>query len=61
LLADVQETEEFSNHLLRLVDDDALRKAMGENSHEHVLIRFSYHRLVRDMSELYYELLDRKK
>lgn len=61
LLSDVQETEEFSNHLLRLVEDDALRRTMGESSHEHVLSRFSYQRLVRDMSELYYELLDRKK
>jgi len=61
LLADVQETEKFSEHVLQLVENDELRKRMGEASHEHVLQRFSYQRLVNDMSELYYELLDRKK
>jgi glycosyltransferase involved in cell wall biosynthesis len=61
LLADVQETEKFSDHLLRLVQDDELRKQMGEKSHEHVLERFSYQRLVADMSHLYYELLERKR
>lgn len=61
LLADVQQTEIFSDHLLRLVEDNELRKRMGEKSHEHVMKRFSYQRLVTDMSQLYYELLEQKK
>jgi glycosyltransferase involved in cell wall biosynthesis len=61
LLAGVQEAEKFSHHLLQLVEDDELRKRMGEKSHNHVVERFSYQRLVNDMSKLYYELLDRKK
>lgn len=61
LLADVRETEKFSDHLLKLVEDGELRKRMGEKSHLHVLERFSYQRLVKDMSELYYELLGQKK
>lgn len=61
LLADLQETEKFGEHLLKLVEDDDLRIKMGQSSHEHVMNRFSYQRLVSDMSELYYELLDRKK
>lgn len=61
LLADVYETDKFSHHLLKLVEDDDLRKKLGEKSHEHVLSRFSYQRLVADMSQLYYELLERKK
>jgi glycosyltransferase involved in cell wall biosynthesis len=61
LLANVQETEKFSNQLLQLVEDDDLRKKMGERSHGHVMERFSYQRLVNDMSQLYYELLDKKK
>jgi glycosyltransferase involved in cell wall biosynthesis len=61
LLADVQETEKFGQHLLKLIEDDELRIKMGEKSHEYVMNRFSYQRLVNDMSELYYELLDRKK
>jgi glycosyltransferase involved in cell wall biosynthesis len=61
LLADVQETEKFSEQLLQLVEDDELRNRMGANSHTHVLERFSYQRLVDDMSRLYYELLEKKK
>jgi len=60
LLADVQQAEIFSGHLLRLVEDDELRRKMGEKSHEHVMSRFSYQRLVNDMSKLYYELLQAK-
>lgn len=61
LLADVQETDKFSDHVLQLVQNDELRKKMGEKSHEHIMQRFSYQRLVDDMSGLYYELLDQKK
>jgi glycosyltransferase involved in cell wall biosynthesis len=61
LLADIQNTELFCNHLLHLVEDDELRYQMGAYSHEHVINHFSYQRLVTDMSRLYYELLERKK
>lgn len=61
LLADVQNTDLFCRHLLQLVEDDALRERLGKNSHQHVKERFSYQRLVNDMSSLYYELLEKKK
>lgn len=61
LLADVQNTDLFCRHLLQLVEDDALRERLGKNSHHHVMNRFSYQRLVNDMSALYYELLEKKK
>lgn len=61
LLADVQRTEEFSDRLLQLVEDDELRNSLGKESHLHIMERFSYHRLVADMSQLYYELLNKKK
>jgi glycosyltransferase involved in cell wall biosynthesis len=61
LLADVQQMEMFSHHLLRLVEDDELRKRMGEESHMHVMEKFSYQRLVSDMACLYRELLEKKK
>ncbi|HYK55130.1 MAG TPA: glycosyltransferase, partial [Flavisolibacter sp.] len=61
LLADVQETERFCDHLLRLVQDDNLRWKLGSNSSKHVMERFSYQRLVKDMSQLYYQLLEKKK
>ena len=61
LLADVQDTETYCNHLLKLVDDDDLRRTMGETSSRYVMERFSYQRLVNDMSQLYYQLLEKKK
>ncbi|MBO9681976.1 MAG: glycosyltransferase [Flavisolibacter sp.] len=61
LLADVQNTELFCKHLLRMVEDDVLRKQLGEHSHLHVMNRFSYQRLVNDMSQLYDELLEKKR
>lgn len=60
LLADVQDSEKFSEHLLNIVEDDELRQRLGSNSHQHVLERFSYQRLVNDMSLLYDELLHKK-
>ncbi len=61
LLANVQDGDTFAGHLLRLVEDDALRNRMGRTGREHVLQRFSYQRLMNDMSALYYELLQQKK
>jgi glycosyltransferase involved in cell wall biosynthesis len=60
LLANIKDTEMFCQHLLRLVEDDALRQTLGQNSHKHVMEKFSYQRLVSDMSQLYYELLQEK-
>jgi glycosyltransferase involved in cell wall biosynthesis len=61
LLADIQDAEGFSANLLQLVEDEGLRNRLGANSSDHVSSRFSYQRLVKDMSQLYGELLDRKK
>jgi len=61
LLADVQDADTFAQHLLTLVEDDALRQKLGSNSRKYVMERFSYQRLMDDMSALYYELLDKKK
>lgn len=60
LLADVGEPELFCRHLLQLVQDDNLRRALSDNSQAYVLQRFSYQRLMNDMSELYYQLLSKK-
>jgi len=60
LLAGVEDTETFCSHLLRLVEDDYLRARLGQNSSGYVLERFSYQRLVRDMAQLYAELLSKK-
>jgi glycosyltransferase involved in cell wall biosynthesis len=60
LLADIRDTEQFCQHLLRLVEDDELRETFGQNSHKHVIEKYSYQRLVSDMSQLYFELLRAK-
>ncbi len=60
LLADKADSELFCNHLLKLVEDDGLRERLGANSRDHVVKRFSYQRLIRDMSSLYFELLANK-
>ncbi len=61
LLADVLDSETYCNHLLNVVENDELRKRLGTNSRQHVADKFSYQRLVSDMSALYYNLLKNKK
>jgi glycosyltransferase involved in cell wall biosynthesis len=61
LLADVLDSETYCNHLLNVVENDELRKRLGTNSSQHVADKFSYQRLVSDMSALYYKLLENKK
>lgn len=60
LLADLGNVDAFCQHLLNLVQNDNLRTEMGGNSAYYVTKRFSYQRLVRDMSDLYHELLSEK-
>ena len=60
LLSDVNDVAGFCRHLHRLVEDDGLRTQLGSDSSYTVLRRFSYQRLVRDTSDLYYELLSEK-
>lgn len=60
LLANVDDEDTFCRHLLWLVEDDALRLQLGSNSSPYVLQRFGYQRLMRDMADLYYELLHKK-
>jgi glycosyltransferase involved in cell wall biosynthesis len=60
LLADVTDTGTFCKHLLNLVEDDSLRREMGSESSYYVTKRFSYQRLMTNMSGLYHELLDEK-
>jgi glycosyltransferase involved in cell wall biosynthesis len=59
LLAGIEDADLFCEHLLRLVEDDELRFRLGANSSSHVLQKFSYQRLVNDVSDLYYSLLNR--
>lgn len=60
LLANVDDESTFCAHLLRLVNDDGLRKSLGSNSAPYVIKHFSYQRLTDDMAGLYYKLLSEK-
>lgn len=57
LLAGVQDKQTLFNHLLSLVNDDALRASMGQNSAGFVSERFGINRLAADFKNLYYSLL----
>ena len=61
LLADITDSETFCNNLLQVVEDDELRKRLGANSRDHVIKRFSYQRLMNDMSSLYLDLLEKNR
>ncbi len=57
LLSDSTDKDTFFKNLLQLVEDDELRKSLGKNGQSGVLEKYSYRRLVTDMSALYHQLL----
>jgi glycosyltransferase involved in cell wall biosynthesis len=61
LLSAIDDQLGFCKNLLQLVQDDELRSNLGENGAGLVLQKFSYQRLVKDMSRLYNELLFKKQ
>ena len=60
LLSDINDEGSFSKNLLHLVNDVSLRHKFSNAGKEFVLSKFSYHRLVNDMGNLYHDLLDKK-
>ena len=60
LLAEKNNTPDFADKLLNLIDDNDLRARMASNGWEHVRENYHYTRLVRDTEELYDRLLERK-
>jgi len=60
LLSDTDDVHAFKENLLRLVEDDELRKCLGKKGSDHVRQKFSVERLARDMAALYRELLAKK-
>jgi glycosyltransferase involved in cell wall biosynthesis len=59
--AEAGNAEEFTAALLKLIDDEQLREQMGLKGQDFVQQKFSYNRLVTDMSAYYYRLLDESK
>lgn len=56
-LSDKTDVLEFTNHLLRLIEEDDLRKSFAEKGYQNVIEKFSYKRLAADVKHLYYQLL----
>ncbi|HAM98685.1 MAG TPA: hypothetical protein DCQ26_08730 [Marinilabiliales bacterium] len=52
---------DFSEKLLELVDNKELRESQASKGWEHVRNKFHYTRLVHDMEQLYYNLLNQHK
>jgi glycosyltransferase involved in cell wall biosynthesis len=61
LLSDVGDTAGFQKNLLKLVEDEPLRNCLGKKGADHVQQKFRVERLVKDMKNLYQELLAKKK
>jgi len=60
LLCDVNDETGFKENLLRIIEDDDLRRCLGKKSGDHVIKKFSVERLARDMANLYNGLLKEK-
>ena len=60
LLSEITDEKTFSENLLLLVNDSSLRRKFSNTGKDYVISKFSYHRLVDDMSGLYHDLLDKK-
>jgi glycosyltransferase involved in cell wall biosynthesis len=61
LLSDIADEKAFSKNLLQLVNDATLRHKFSNAGKDYVITQFSYQRLIKDMGNLYHDLLDRKK
>lgn len=57
LLSPTEDVARFSENLLRVIEDDALRARMAQGGWEHVRQRYHYTRLVDNTAALYRELL----
>jgi len=57
-LSESNDVKSFSDQLFSLVEDEALRNKMVQNSRQNVENKFHYSRLVRDVKLLYSQLLN---
>ena len=58
LLSASGDVEGLETHLIRLIENDALRHSFGQDGWNHVRERYHYPRLVRDTDALYRSLLN---
>lgn len=57
LLSEIEDVEKFNANLLRMVNDDGLRKAYSQKGWDFVKNKFHYERLIKDITKLYEEVL----
>lgn len=50
--------DDYAYKLLNMIEDDALRIGMTQNGWDYVKNKFHYSRLIQDMSDLYFSLLN---
>ena len=60
-LSGINDKEAFAQNLLKLVEDDFLRKQFSLSGADFVREKFSYRRLCNDMGNLYNSLLSNSK
>ena len=60
LLSETNDADAFKQNLLKVVEDDGLRRRLGKNGTDHIQHRFGVKRLADDMAQLYYQLLSDK-
>jgi glycosyltransferase involved in cell wall biosynthesis len=58
LIIESDNLDQFSEGLLKLIDDDKLREKMSQKGWGFVKKEFHYSRLIFDVKELYYSLID---
>lgn len=61
LLSPLNDNQQFCNNLLEVVNNDTLRMNLSTQGNAFVKEQFSYQRLMKDMSQLYNELLEKRK
>ncbi len=61
LLCENNDLTDFSNKLLKIIEDESLRKSMSEKGWLHVKEKYHFTRLASDMQKLYEKLLNAKK
>lgn len=59
-ITEVGEVEAFAGYVARLIEDEGLRKRMGDKGHDHVVNLYSRQRLIKDMRNLYFHFLNKK-
>lgn len=57
LLCKHRDPEEFGSLLLKITEDDELRKKLSSQGTDYVIKRYDYSRLIEDMKNIYYKLL----